>query len=569
MAAAGRAALERRADHEAVSYLRAALDRTADGGEESAGLRTALVPDLARAHQHLGNFDAASDVWSAALDDLPCDAPERAGILRALGNCDVWRGLHREALEKFDAGLAIARAGNDLPAVIRLTIPKASCLQQLGKGVEALDTLSPALPLAERVGDPGLLARVHRALALLHVWIGPPAAARVHAERAIELARQVGDLPIEFWSRWAIAVVEGMRGDTAQMAAAVEQVNEIADRARSKVLRLWTADMSLELAYFRGEWDRGLALGSNAIALARSLNQRPLLARLLVWTSQFHLGRGQHEEARALLDEAVSIAGLQHSEANVDVQQVLPVHIGLAYYHVAVGDYADAMASAEVGLEIAEGTGYTMWAMHRLLPIYCEACLWAGHIDRAAEIGHLIREHSERLEHKLGHAWADACEALVMWKRGDPHGAVDLMRSAIVSLEEIPMHWDAARLRRQLAGRLSEIGEEAEAVEELKKVHEIFTKLGANLELEKARMQFREIGQRPPPKGVGEGIAGLTSRELEVARLVSQRKSNKAIGKELGMATRTASTHLSNIYQKLGIATRGELADIIREHESR
>lgn len=156
-----------------------------------------------------------------------------------------------------------------------------------------------------------------------------------------------------------------------------------------------------------------------------------------------------------------------------------------------------------------------------------------------------------------------------MWKRGDPHGAVDLMRSAIVSLEEIPMHWDAARLRRQLAGRLSEIGEEAEAVEELKKVHEIFTKLGANLELEKARMQFREIGQRPPPKGVGEGIAGLTSRELEVARLVSQRKSNKAIGKELGMATRTASTHLSNIYQKLGIATRGELADIIREHESR
>jgi DNA-binding CsgD family transcriptional regulator len=68
---------------------------------------------------------------------------------------------------------------------------------------------------------------------------------------------------------------------------------------------------------------------------------------------------------------------------------------------------------------------------------------------------------------------------------------------------------------------------------------------------------------------VGEGLAGLTARELEVARLVAQRKSNKAIGRELGMGTRTASTHLSNIYQKLGIGSRGELADIIREREGR
>ncbi|MEE2897767.1 MAG: LuxR C-terminal-related transcriptional regulator [Gemmatimonadota bacterium] len=33
----------------------------------------------------------------------------------------------------------------------------------------------------------------------------------------------------------------------------------------------------------------------------------------------------------------------------------------------------------------------------------------------------------------------------------------------------------------------------------------------------------------------------------------------------LGMATRTASTHLSNIYQKLEVHSRGELADLVRE----
>jgi DNA-binding CsgD family transcriptional regulator len=126
------------------------------------------------------------------------------------------------------------------------------------------------------------------------------------------------------------------------------------------------------------------------------------------------------------------------------------------------------------------------------------------------------------------------------------------------------MSWDAARIRRQMAGRMAEVGDAEGAATELKRVHDIFGKLGAELELEKARMQFRQIGQRPPPKGVGEGMAGLTARELEVARLVARRMSNKAIGKELGMAPRTASTHLSNIYQKLGIASRGELADLIR-----
>jgi DNA-binding CsgD family transcriptional regulator len=129
--------------------------------------------------------------------------------------------------------------------------------------------------------------------------------------------------------------------------------------------------------------------------------------------------------------------------------------------------------------------------------------------------------------------------------------------------------WDAARLRRQLAGRLAEVGEAEAALVELRRVHDVFARLGAALELEKTRMQFREIGQRPPPKAVGEGVAGLTGREIEVARLVAKRRSNKAIGKELDMAPRTASTHLSNIYLKLGISSRGALADLIREHDAK
>ncbi|MEX2048063.1 MAG: AAA family ATPase [Gemmatimonadota bacterium] len=565
MTAAGRAALDRRADHEALSYLRAALERVDVRTEKGAELRDTLVPQLARAHQHLGDFTAAGGLWADALGRSDSDAPEHAGLRRASGMCAFWRGRHADAHVDFDAGLVSAQTRRDDAEAVRLLVAKAHCLQEVGRGDEALGTLDRALPLAERLGDPALLARVHRALALLRVWIGPPKVAREHAEKAIGLARQAGDISVEFWARWGLAVLEGMRGDTAQMARAVDEVNALAEKARSPVLRLWTADMSFELAYFHGDWDRGIAVGEQAIALARSLHQRTLLPRLLVWTSQIYIGRGRLEEAKSLLDEAAEVSRLDTPGAPVDVHQVVPVHIGMAYYHVAVGDFADAITEAEKGLEIAEGTGYVLWAMHRLLPILAEAYLWAGEIESADRVGRLIREHSNRLDHKLGHAWADACDALVMWKRGDPQGAVERMEKAAAALEEIPMLWDAARIRRQRAGRLADLGRYDEATAELKRVHELFAKLGADLELEKARMQFRQIGHRPPPKGVGEGLGGLTGRELEVARLVAQRKSNKAIGKELDMAPRTASTHLSNIYQKLGISSRGELADLIRE----
>jgi DNA-binding CsgD family transcriptional regulator/Mrp family chromosome partitioning ATPase len=564
LAAAGRAAMDRRADRESVNYLRAALERASDTPDGDGPSRADLLPDLARAHQHMGDFEAAVELWSAALRDTPPEHPEHARLCRTLGMAHFWCGRHSEAHVQLDAGLTAASAAHDDVELVRLHVAKGYCLHELGRGQEALDTLLPAIPIAERLNNPHALARVHRALALLYVWIGPPVEAREHAQRAIELAREVGDLSIEFWARWGLAVRGGMAGDTGQMAEAIDELDQLASAARSPVLKLWTADMAIELAYGRGDWDAGLAMGEQAITLARALNQRTLLPRILVWTSLFYVGRGELERAQALVDEAVDVSGMKREDGQIDVHQVVPACIGLAYYLVGVGDYRGAIEAAEEGLRIAEGTGYILWGLHRLLPTLVEACLWAGEIDRAQAVGARMREHAAKLDHKLGFAWADACDALVCWKKGDPERAVGLMRQAATALEEIPMIPDAARVRRQMAGRMAEIGDTDGAHEELKRLHDVFSHLGSGLELEKTRTMFREIERRPPPRGAGEGAAGLTPRELEVALLVAQRKSNKAIGKELNMATRTASTHLSNIYQKLGLGSRGELADYVR-----
>jgi DNA-binding CsgD family transcriptional regulator len=119
-------------------------------------------------------------------------------------------------------------------------------------------------------------------------------------------------------------------------------------------------------------------------------------------------------------------------------------------------------------------------------------------------------------------------------------------------------------VRRQLARALAETGDREGATRELRHAHEVFARLGAEPELKATREQMRELGARPPVRSHVEGAAGLTGRELEIVRLVADRRSNKEIGTSLDISARTVSTHLSNIFAKLGVTSRGELADYAR-----
>jgi DNA-binding CsgD family transcriptional regulator len=343
----------------------------------------------------------------------------------------------------------------------------------------------------------------------------------------------------------------------------VEKAEGVAREMRSPLLRLRSAELAIEQAAATGEWDRGIALGEQAIAMARALSQYTLLPRLLVWTSLIYLGRGQVELARPLIQEAWDVSGAGE-EAPPNIHGAIPAHIGMGNLALTELDYDEAIRVAQDGLAMADRVGYGIWAIHRLLPLLAEAYLWKGDLEGAREVGERLERDSTPIGHRLGVAWAKTCEALVTWRvHEDPEEGARLMEEAARALEEVPMIPDAARLRRLKAGRLADAGDRLGALEELNRVHQIFLKLGAEVELEKTRGMFRELDARPPRKAVtGEGV--LSARELEIARLVEERKSNKAIARELGISPRTVSTHLSNIYQKLGLGTRGELADYMR-----
>jgi predicted ATPase/class 3 adenylate cyclase/DNA-binding CsgD family transcriptional regulator len=587
--AAGRAALDARANPEARKYLSAALDRIDNGIVSRTPAEIArTISSLAHAHQRMGQTEAAIALWKRArtMAVAADDAEGIARIERRLGLANYWTGETAQALEHFEAGAAAAREAGDEVRLAMLRIAKGLCLQELGRAEDSLKELEAALEQARTLGAPSLLARVHRALLLIYLWTGPPDLAVTHGQSALDLAEKTGDIVLSFWVHWALAVLAGLTGDARSLVAHIECCDAVAEKLRSPLLRMWSSEIAVEFAFGSGRWDEGLAIGENAISMARALHQTTLLPRLLVWTALIHLGRNELERGTAYTDEAWELAcgrpaddpagdGPAGTEGQTrlrptavpSVHAVIPAHIGRAAAHLARGNYADAIAVAEAALEIVDQTGYDVWAIHRLLPIAAEAALYLRDIERAQRYGARLRESAERFGNKLGLAWADACDALVVWLNGDAAGGADRMRQAAAALEAIPFLPDATRLRRQLAGRLVEIGDRDAAVRELNLVYKTLLELGAEGELQRVREQFIEIGARPPTRPSSPGAAGLTGRELEVARLVTRDMSNKAIAQKLGISRRTVTTHVSSIFRKLGVTRRQKVADAIRKAE--
>ena len=70
-----------------------------------------------------------------------------------------------------------------------------------------------------------------------------------------------------------------------------------------------------------------------------------------------------------------------------------------------------------------------------------------------------------------------------------------------------------------------------------------------------------------PQNGVaGEKDYGLTPRELKIVGKVANGSSNKQMGQEFSISERTVKHHLTNIFNKLGLSSRLELAVFALEH---
>jgi DNA-binding CsgD family transcriptional regulator len=119
----------------------------------------------------------------------------------------------------------------------------------------------------------------------------------------------------------------------------------------------------------------------------------------------------------------------------------------------------------------------------------------------------------------------------------------------------------AARARLAEGRALAALGDRGGAVAALTEAEAAFHAMGARRRRDEAVRELRRLGRRVPRPAVRDEAAGpLTAREREIAGLVAAGRTNREIAEQLVLSTRTIEAHLRNIYAKLGVRSRVELA---------
>jgi tetratricopeptide (TPR) repeat protein len=161
-----------------------------------------------------GDFEAARAILEEGLARMPPDAcAARAELRRDIGWCLVRLRRLAEAEEVLQEVKEILGAGDDRREAMKAFDSLGSLLSQMGRHPDAIAHLERSLAIAMDTHDSRgeMLARLHLGAALHRS--GCTARGRVHLEKAIELARLIGDRYAESVGVWSSARVLDALGD--------------------------------------------------------------------------------------------------------------------------------------------------------------------------------------------------------------------------------------------------------------------------------------------------------------------------------------------------------------------
>ncbi|MEU3900992.1 AAA family ATPase [Streptomyces sp. NPDC045251] len=509
--------------------------------------------------------------------------------------------------EEHEAGAGIPASGRDPQRAAWFWTQRSLLVQAQGRG-DGWRELGIAQELVRGLPPSQVHAEVLAMAANWSMLHDPGPDAVVAAERAVEYARMVGADDIELNARLTLG---GLMVDAGHIDAGLAEMYQVRDLvvaqgssavvARSHVnlpsvlesvgrsedalgiLRegveltrrmglleseAWVWGNLSESLISLGRWDEALEAAARASAPGRGPAPRggAALKRAVV-----ALARGGTAEAAHLLAEARAAYGT-HDPMPQYRLPLAALALGIA---AAEGRLPDVRAELGRVLDtgLPPGTQRYGWP---LLLFAAQAEADARDLP-AAEEG-----RASALERLAGTAKSLTTGAPVWlahekWVRAELHRAEGrdtpaLWTEAVTAFECLERPYDLARVRHRLAAALLDTGgedERARATELLRLAGAVARHLGArpladavDLLGRRARLTLgRAAGPERVPADPAEAL-GLTSRERDVLRLVSDGRTNRQIAEELFISPKTASVHVSNILAKLGVSGRGEAAAV-------
>jgi DNA-binding CsgD family transcriptional regulator len=164
--------------------------------------------------------------------------------------------------------------------------------------------------------------------------------------------------------------------------------------------------------------------------------------------------------------------------------------------------------------------------------------------------------------------WALGIEARVRGLASDGQAADRWYRESVERLGRTRVRAELARSHLLYGEWLRRQGRRMDAREQLRTAFDMLDVIGMQAFAERARRELTATGETArkrtaPAARAAAASAALTAQESQVARLARDGLSNPEIGARLFISPRTAQYHLSNVFAKLGVTSRGQLHRVL------
>jgi DNA-binding NarL/FixJ family response regulator len=579
------------------------VERSAREGDLNA---VAVLREAGEASARLGPASAAR--WfAAALRLLPQSAPheERVALLMARAANLAAAGHPAESHADLLDCVELVRQGAD-GWRLRVTTACAAVERLLGLQTKAHRHLVSAVDqLSGTESAESVELKIE--LAANEILSSDVGAARACAEGAVSAATSWGDpvlLAAALATRaWASAIA--VAGSEAQTHCdeATQLIEALADdelaRRLDALAHLATAELYLDR--FRASTRHA----QRALQIGRATRQGDLFPLIVLMLGGSLSILGRPSQAEELLNGAVEAARLAGN-----VYSLAWNLFNRSFAALVAGDLDCALATAEESCRLVEGmepgpisalaastlatalleTGHADRSVEllltraggeelrligggwraRCLEVLTRALLATGRRADAARAAAAAHECADSVSLPTAAAMANLAAAALALDAGEPKAAAERALAAAVQLEAAEAMFDAARAR-EFAGRaLAQAGDRDRAAGELEYAAAAFDSMGSLRYRNEAERELRKLGRHihhRTRRGTadGTGLETLTARELEVARLVVDRRTNPEIAAELFLSQKTVETHLRNIFRKMDVSSRVALARAIEQ----
>jgi DNA-binding CsgD family transcriptional regulator len=501
----------------------AALEESIALISDGAGVvRIRLISACARLEHVLGQHAKARARLESALADLPDSSSTAAATLMIelaidgmyrmeYGEMPPWAERALETAKRLDEPALTAEA-------LAVCAAAAALSGAAGDGKAYRDA---AEELADALSDEELAPRLDGLahLALAELYLDHFEASGRHAERALAVGRATGQgdlfptiFPLLGTALW-------MQGRAAEAGRVLDGAVEGARLLGDVHGLAWNLLHRAEAAFAEGEIDSALAHAEEGGEIARSLGES-----LLSLAAGLTLARPLLESGQAA--RAVDVL---HAAAGGGKLERVPLS-----------------------------------TRPRSLELMTRCLLAAGRAEEAEQAAGSAMACAEITNLPMGSGMANLAAGSIALHAGDPAGAATYALDAATLLEETGDRFDGT-MARMFAGRaLAFAGDKGGAAAEFERAANVFRSSGSPRYLSEAERELRKLGRhihhRTRPGEEGGGVESLTAREFEVGRLVVDRKTNPEIAAELFLSKKTVETHLRNIFRKMGVSSRVELA---------